>query len=327
MDIPPLFSGEDEPEGRSHRLSNLNTEASSHASVKVKCDALVIPQAKEISSEKPTSQTTKINTEGLETYPMTAAKRGVCLIINNYDFTKSKLNPVLLKPLQNREGTMADERCLTEVFKWLGFEVVVRQDCDSRKMLSELKELGRQDHSQMDCLVCCILSHGREGSVYGVDGHPVPLKDLMEQVNGSKCFSLAVKPKLFFIQACQGNNEQRPVFIEADGPSRGAVCTDAVVPKESIPCDADVLLAMATVPNFVSFRERTKGTWFIQSLCKNLVEMVPSRCDLVSIMTKVNADVSRMTDTTHVKKQMPQPAFTLRKRVIFPIPKADPPVL
>lgn len=165
--------------------------------------------------------------------------------------------------------------CLHKVFKWLGFEVVIQMDCESEKMLSVLRELGSRNHSQMDCLVCCVLSHGVEGSVYGADGRTVLLKDLMELVNGSKCPSLAEKPKLFFIQACQGISEQKPVYIEADGPSRGVVCSDAVVARESIPCDADFLLAMATVPSFVSFRERTKGTWFIQSLCQNLVQMVP----------------------------------------------------
>lgn len=161
------------------------------------------------------------------------------------------------------------------MFKWLGFEVEIHTDCKSDKMLSLLRELGSRNHSQMDFLVCCILSHGKEGSVYGVDGHTVLLKHLMELVNGLKCPSLAEKPKLFFIQACQGNLEQKPVYIEADSPARGVICSDAVAARESIPCDADFLLAMATVPFFVSFRERKNGTWFIQSLCKNLVQMVP----------------------------------------------------
>lgn len=39
--------------------------------------------------------------QGLETYPMTAAKRGRCLIINNCNFRVSTL--------QKREGTMVDE--------------------------------------------------------------------------------------------------------------------------------------------------------------------------------------------------------------------------
>uniref|UniRef100_A0A8C9Y230 Caspase-8 n=1 Tax=Sander lucioperca TaxID=283035 RepID=A0A8C9Y230_SANLU len=215
--------------------------------------------------------------------------------------------------------------CLHKVFTWLGFEVEIKRDCKREQMLSVLRELGsRPIHSQMDCLVCCILSHGIEGAVYGVEGRTVKIKELMEPVNGFKCPSLAEKPKLFFIQACQGNSEQRPVYIESDGHP---VFSDAIQANESIPSDADFLLGMATVPSFVSFRERKNGTWFIQSLCQNLVQMVPRGSDLVSILTKVNADVSQKTDCTGVKKQMPQPAFSLRKKVIFPIPQASPPSL
>lgn len=165
--------------------------------------------------------------------------------------------------------------CLCEVFMWLGFEIKIEHDCTSEKMLSVLRDLGRRDHSQMDCVVCCVLSHGNDGGVYGVDGQTVKLMELMESLNGLKCPSLAEKPKLFFIQACQGTSEQRAVYIEADGPARSLVCSDAIEAKDSIPTDADFLQAMATVPSCVSFRERKNGTWFIQSLCQNLVQMVP----------------------------------------------------
>lgn len=165
--------------------------------------------------------------------------------------------------------------CLHKVFKWLGFEVEIQRDCKREQLLSTMRELGSRNHSQMDCLVCCILSHGKEGSVYGVDGYTVKIKDLKESVNALRCVSLAEKPKMFFIQACQGTSEQRAVHIEADGPARTSVCSDAVKANESIPCDADFLLGMATVPSYVSFRERSNGAWFIQSLCQNLVKMVP----------------------------------------------------
>lgn len=49
--------------------------------------------------------------------------------------------------------------------------------------------------------------------------------------------------------------------------------------------------------------------------------------NLMSILTKVNADVSEKTDPTGQKKQMPQPVFTLRKKVVFPKPRALPPRL
>lgn len=164
---------------------------------------------------------------------------------------------------------------LHKVFKWLGFDIETQRDCNTEKMLTIMHELASRNHSHFESLVCCILSHGQEGSVYGVEGRTVTYRELMEPFSGINCSSLAEKPKLFFIQACQGNREQRAVTIEADGPAGSLVQSDAVVAKDSIPSDADFLLGMATVASFISYRERTKGTWFIQSLCENLIHMVP----------------------------------------------------
>ncbi|KAM9346833.1 caspase-8 [Symphorus nematophorus] len=300
-------------------MTGLSTESSTFKDVR--SDASAFSHENKTSSGTLMSPTTDTNTEVLGTYPMTSPKRGFCLIINNYDFTKSK------NGLLKREGTMIDEDCLQKVFKWLSFEVETLRDCTGERMLSVMQELGRRSHSQMDCLVCCILSHGLEGSVYGVDGLTVTISKLMEPFNGSNCSSLTEKPKLFFIQACQGTKEQKPVYIESDSPAHGLIRSDAIEARNSIPSDADFLLGMATVPSYVSFRERKNGTWFIQTLCQNLVRMVPRGLDLVSILTKVNADVSQKTDSTGVKKQMPQPAFSLTKKVVFPIPKAPPPSL
>ncbi|KAM3861993.1 caspase-8 [Diretmus argenteus] len=262
--------------------------------------------------------------QGVRTYPMTRSPIGICLIINNYDFTKSP------KRLKNREGTQIDERSLESVFKWLGFETQIENDCTRDRMLTVVQELRRRDHSQMDCLVCCVLSHGQEGSVYGVDGEMVQLIELTEPFNGLQCASLMEKPKLFFIQACQGTREQQAVPIQADSPAPcSSICSDAVVPApgDSIPASADFLMGMATVPDYAAFRDRDLGTWFMQSLCQNLVQMVPSGYDLVSILTKVNDDVSQKSACRGEKKQMPQPAFSLRKRVIFQIPTDPPPHL
>lgn len=173
--------------------------------------------------------------------------------------------------------------CLHKVFTWLRFEIKTHQDCTSKKMLSVMQDLSSRDHSQMDCLVCVVLSHGNEGSVYGVDGNTVAIRELMEPFSGQNCSSLIQKPKMFFIQACQGSDEQRPVYIESDGPTRGSIQSDAVAAKDSIPSVADFLLGMATVPSFVSFRERSSGTWFIQSFCQNLVEMVAGLVKLSTV--------------------------------------------
>lgn len=161
------------------------------------------------------------------------------------------------------------------VFEWLGFEVEVQRDLSRDTMLSLLDELRKRDHSQFDCFVCCVLSHGLEGTVYGVDGNQVKLRELTEFFSGKLCPTLSDKPKLFFIQACQGNREQTIVYIQADGPNSRSLSTDAVAPKNSIPADADFLLGMATIPEYASFRDRKEGTWFIQTLCEMLRSLVP----------------------------------------------------
>ncbi|XP_053483053.1 caspase-8 isoform X2 [Ictalurus furcatus] len=261
------------------------------------------------------------NNTTLEQYDMSGDWRGFALIINNYDFSNCQ-------QLKNREGTDIDEKSLVAVLRWLGFEIVKRQDCNRESMLDALDELRRRDHTQADCVVCCVLTHGCEGGVQGVDGETVLLRELMELLDGNHCPSLQQKPKLFFIQACQGVQEQQVVFLQSDGPNNISdmeLFCDAEVPRESIPAGADYLVAMATVSGYVSFREKSKGTWFIQSLCKNLQQLVPSGIDLLSILTKVNNDMSKKADRTGTRKQMSKPEFTLTKRVVFPIPKTSMP--
>ena len=186
------------------------------------------------------------------------------------------------------------------MFTWLGFQVEVVRDATRDQMLSSMRELASRDHSGMDCVACVVLSHGLEGGVYGVDGGVVRLNEFTGFLNGVRCASLRGKPKLFFIQACQGNQREQAVPVPANGPvnpkvhdqtdgpggpgvniqtdgpsSPGDICSNAVVASELLPSTADFLTAMATTPSHVSVRLEDKGSWFIQSLCKNLVQLVP----------------------------------------------------
>lgn len=142
-------------------------------------------------------------------------------------------------------------------------------------MLSLMNELAVRRQPDWDCLVCCVLSHGLEGRVCGVDGDKIDILKLTEPFIGTRCPSLAGKPKLFFIQACQGKKYQCGVDLDGDEPEDSGLDTDVVQMRKCIPSHADFLLGISTVPDFVSFRDRQQGSWYIQSLCQNLVEMVP----------------------------------------------------
>lgn len=108
-----------------------------------------------------------------------------------------------------------------------------------------------------DAFICCILSHGKKGVVLGTDRKPLSIKEITRKFSRS---ALTGKPKVFLIQACQGGSIQRGVTLkdlEADD--------DASIPEE-----ADVLVAMATVEDYAAFRDPTNGSWFVQSLCQLL---------------------------------------------------------
>ncbi|XP_025749304.1 caspase-10 isoform X1 [Callorhinus ursinus] len=242
-------------------------------------------------------------------YRMDRKHRGHCVVVNNHKFTS----------MLDRPGTDKDAEHLRHVFEWLGFSVRVYDNVTKGHLDNVLQEYKcHPGHSDGDCFVFCVLTHGKFGAVYSSDGTLVPIQEIMSHFTAQQCPGLAHKPKLFFIQACQGEEIQPPVFIEAD-----AVNPERVPPslQDSIPDEADFLLGLATVPGYVSFRHVEKGSWYIQSLCNHLKSLVPRNEDILSILTAVNNDVSQQADREGTKKQMPQPAFTLRKKLVFPVPQ------
>ncbi|NWH84745.1 CASPA protein, partial [Aegithalos caudatus] len=252
----------------------------------------------------------------ISSYKMDGPHRGFCLIINNVNFTNSV-----------RRGSCKDAEQLERVFTWLGLDVRTYTDQTSGDIIELMQTWQRvRDHKDRNCFICCILSHGKSGAVYGTDDKPVSIRTLTTHFSAQQCPQLAAKPKLFFIQACQGNNIQRPVYVDTDGPAPDLSSMEERVSLcESIPEEADFLLGMATVDGCVSFRHTEEGTWYIQALCSKLQLLVPRGEDILSILTQVNEDVAKRVNPSGIKKQMPQPAYTLRRKLIFPIPMAPPP--
>ncbi|XP_038605241.1 caspase-10 isoform X2 [Tachyglossus aculeatus] len=282
-----------------------------------------LPVSRELVGESNFRRGSEGSTEEMSTYRMDRARRGYCIIFNNFTF-KGKLN--------SRKGTQKDVAELQRVFRWLGLDVETFNDKTRQEMVATLEECSRRpDHDVRDCLVCCVLSHGESGAVYSADEELIPIRQIMSYFTAKGCPGLAHKPKLFFIQACQGKDIQEAVQIEPDArnpeldPQPEPPPAPRESPKDSIPAEVDFLLGMATVDGYASFRHVYQGTWYIQALCRQLQLLVPRREDILSILTAVNDDVSQRADNLGKKKQMPQPAFTLRRKLVFPVPRGAPP--
>ncbi|XP_078536340.1 caspase-8 isoform X2 [Lissotriton helveticus] len=255
-----------------------------------------------------------------QVYKMSSRPRGVCLILNNYDFAKAREEVPKLKQLRNRRGTDVDAAALSKVFSLLHFKIEESKDLTAEQLKKVVQSYGTMDHNQRDCFVCCVLSHGDTGTILGTDGQQVAIRELTVCFTAQNCRSLAGKPKVFFIQACQGESYHRGVVLEADSTCPASQCdTDANTPTECIPDEADFLVGMATMKDYLSYRSPTEGTWYIQSLCQHMKKSCRRGDDILTILTRVNQEVSGKYDKKNQGKQMPQPSFTLRKRLIFPI--------
>ena len=255
---------------------------------------------------------------------MTAARpRGITLIINNMSFSphpKHGRQPP-------RRGSEVDVSRVETLFHALDFSVRSKQDLSKEQLLMELDDIARQDHSAYDCFVLWLMSHGRSGEVFCSDGNTVPIQTVDDMF--SECKTLSGKPKLFFIDACRGAEEDVVEKVSADSNisplnqtngSYELTTVDSVVPKHS-----DFLYAFSTVDEYVSYRDENEGSPYVRCFVKAFREHV-AHDHILDILTVVNHEVSKIDtqrpssmnrNETKIGKQMPEVRHTLRKKVRF----------
>jgi len=235
-------------------------------------------------------------------YKMDSGQRGVAVIINNYQFDK---------PL-NLQDVPADTYIKTEnLLKSMGFDVRTHHNCSIKLMKNIMDDVALIDHKTNDCFVCVILSYGDEGFFYGTDG-TINVEDFIKPIKGGKCPSLALKPKIFWIQASKFEEE----MFEADSGKESADELNA----RRIPNEADILMMYSVLP----VRERQ---WFFDAIDTEFTKTYDDfpawkRLDLLSLMTRVNRFLSDKLEGNNSqwfqkKQQLPCITSTLTKEVLF----------
>lgn len=214
-------------------------------------------------------------------YNMKHRRRGKAYIFNHERFDSS------LK-LEVRAGSSTDVFNLQLALKRLGFQVFCCQDNGICQVRDVIKQLANEDHSERDCVMVVVLSHGDKGQVYAYDSM-YHSDELWLPFTSDKCPSLAGKPKLFFIQACQGTKTDEGILMTCDSANE----RDSVAEEYSIPTLADFMIAYSTIPGYASWRNTVNGSWFIESLCHILVEYGEKE-DLLSMMTMVLLKVATL---------------------------------
>ncbi|CAI8001670.1 Caspase-3 [Geodia barretti] len=170
---------------------------------------------------------------------------GVALVIANERF----------KGLPQRLCAQVDEQRLLKSLTALGYRVVLRRDQSAEQMEQLIEAVGKNTGSDKslhvekgdDSFICVVSSHGdwdmakNTDVIYGSDRGTMDLQETAYKYLGTTvCDHLKGKPKMFFVQACRGEQYGR---IAAD---------DSGAPR--LPHESDFFISYSTAPMTKAFR-------------------------------------------------------------------------
>lgn len=184
-------------------------------------------------------------------YRLQSRPRGLALVLSNVHFTGEK-------DLEFRSGGDVDHSTLVTLFKLLGYKVHVLLDQTAQEMQEKLQNFAQLPvHRVTDSCIVALLSHGVEGGVYGVDGKLLQLQEVFRLFDNANCPSLQNKPKMFFIQACRGDETDRGVDLQ-DGKNhdRSPKCEESDASREELlkmrlPTRSDMICGYACLRGIV----------------------------------------------------------------------------
>merc|ERR1711963_665628 len=254
--------------------------------------------------------------ESLDKYQLNCGKR--IAIIINHDF-KNYGN------LEWREGTELDEKAIFSTFQAIGFNV----ECLKNPTLAEIQKKIKSVKNMKDISIISIfiLTHSEvNGIVHAKDKSYDYNKIILDELTPDKCQGMAKKPKLIFVQACNGGKLDKGVkvkcFFQPQSPSNTSTDSpnnsnlgDQSSKPQLLPTFADFLIYESSYPGFKSIRNRYKGSWMIQILCKE-IDRSKKEGSLSHILLRVSNGVSKK-ESGDYGKQVPFSKSTLTKQIFL----------
>ncbi|NXW62657.1 CASP3 protein, partial [Eurystomus gularis] len=228
---------------------------------------------------------------------MSQAPQSRALVIINSNFYSSDGDVAF----GTRKGARREAEKLSRSLSRLNYKVTLMHN----KTAKEIKDLYQQErcHQHGEFFVSIISSHGDDGVIFGCDSEPVQLMWIFQTLSSEKCPVLTKIPKIFFIQACRGQELDQGVVLECDShepkwePDGFSDCL-------SIPPQTAVMFACS--PGYVAFLN-IFGSMFLQALLK-VLEGEERHLALNRLMTRINGEVAfgcQARGTYEGCKQMP----------------------
>ncbi|XP_062297038.1 caspase a-like isoform X1 [Scomber scombrus] len=217
-------------------------------------------------------------------YP--AAKKSIwkrmALLITNIEFKDEDMN---------RYGADKDEENMEDLLIELGYEVVKCTDRTGKNIDEEIIKFSKHKKlKDTDSVFVVIMSHGEQHAVYGVDFKKKDkvqdkflIDNIYKRLGTASCPALKDKPKIILIQACSGGKKGS---VPASDSATSAVVSDDAPKKylslsageQNIQADSfsqahrekDFICLRSSTPGTVAYRDKEKGSLFIQHIVKVL---------------------------------------------------------
>ncbi len=229
--------------------------------------------------------------------------------------------------MEPRQGSDNDAQAIKQVFEPLQFHVQELTNPTVNQILNKLYEI--QKLPDLSCLALFILTHGEaDGLLHAWDNCYNLSKTIIPEIQPDVCPSLAGRPKMIFIQACQGEETDSGVMVKLSRHRHTSADSSRMSPNAAycIPNYCDMLIFSAAYSGHYSFRSPSKGSWFIQALCKEIENADPDQ-ELISVLTKVSRSVALNKTSNcpnhprfHGKKQVPLKQDTLLRKIYLKEP-------
>ncbi len=213
-------------------------------------------------------------------YPMLSNPKGLALIINNENFSH---NPGLV-----RLGSNVDVQNLEKLCKQLGFKVKTHKNLTREETLKAIEKITKDQWLKTtDMLMVFIMSHGKDKSIICHDGLLLENEEILSKFT---CKELKGKPKFIIFNACRGEKKD-------EGESE-YMMTDEEPTQQNViqikdPIWQDMLIVYSSIPGYVSFRDPTTGTRFIQTLVKVFMNNAWDK-DLFTLLRDIGIEINKI---------------------------------
>ena len=246
-------------------------------------------------------------------------KRGLAIIITN-DYKDGEQ--------QTLSGARKDGARMQRTFEGLQIATLWKENVSSGDLRGLLQQIATLSPPRTYESISFVFSgHGGAGDMlFMQDGSKMHMQEIVNALLPRQAPNVGNIPKLFFIDACRGNETFQPVVVprtggnvQVDRPQRGGTQDRGATDMKTVfvPPEGNTIIAHSNISKNRVLESRDGGVW-MKALARRLAE---SRESIENVLTEVRQDLQHMYQDPMWRGSMQLPetkSYLLRQVYLHP---------